>query len=82
MQHAVDGTFEGQGLIHVMPDELKIGVGLQMRYILERTGKKVVQAEHGMALEQQAVAHMRANKTGGSGNNNSQVIASQRNVLV
>jgi hypothetical protein len=55
-----------------MRNELKRGIRLEVGYILYRAGQQVIQADYGMTLEQQTVAHVRADKPRSSGNDDSQ----------
>src|ERR1039458_6834286 len=45
---------------------------VEMRHILFGAGEEIVNSHHRMALRQQAIAHVRADESGGSGNQNAQ----------
>ena len=55
-----------------MLKELERGIGQEMGDILHRAGEQIVHADYGVALEEQTVAHMRADKTRSSRNDDSQ----------
>src|SRR5437879_5096140 len=75
VQHGIHRTACGRRAErrgHIMPDEFESGMRAKVRNVLPGTGKQVVQRDHRVALEQQAVAHVGANESRGSRNNNSQ----------
>src|SRR5262249_52201547 len=75
VQHRIGGPAGIEAverLVHVMLDESERGAGIQVRQIVERACEQVIEADDRMALEQKAVAQVRADEARGSGNNDSQ----------
>jgi hypothetical protein len=55
------------GIDHIVPDDLKLGVAQQVRDVLLAAGEEVVQTEHFFAPGEQDFAQMRTDKTGTAG---------------
>ena len=73
VHHAIHGVFDGERTSDVLVYEREALLAGQVRDIAAAAGKKVVQRRYFVAFRQQAVAHMRPDKTRGSGNDDSQI---------
>src|SRR6266705_940744 len=50
------------GFIHILSDEFKSGVTLQVRDVAHAAGNEIVHAHHAMALSQKRITKMRSDK--------------------
>ena len=67
MPDVIHRRIEENKFRHVLLDEFEIRVAAQMRDVVHRAGDKIVDANDFVAARQQQVGQMRAEKTGGAG---------------
>jgi hypothetical protein len=58
--------------VYIVLDELEGGDRAEVLNVLKRPGEQIIQGYDGVALEEQTVAHMGADESGCSGNDDSQ----------
>ena len=68
VQHGVQRAVHRERLRNVVQDEAEARMCGKMRQVLLRPGEEIIDSDHVVAIRQQAVTHVRAYESGGSGN--------------